>query len=111
LNRISGDAVGDPERPTIKRGVGDLGTIDAADYDAVVVISTCLVWGLDRDVQTFIDRRSHPTNIVMVTTSGDGDWQPDPLAEGIDAISSASTPASVDALVQTVMRHIRFRLP
>lgn len=72
-------------------GVEALETIDAHDYDAVVVINTCLAWGLDRDVQGFLDRQSRYDHILVVTTSGKGDWLPARTNQDVDAISSAST--------------------
>lgn len=91
-------------------GVGDLKEIDAAVYDAVVVISTCLAWGLDRDVKAFLDRQKNHANIILVTTSGEGDWLPDKGEWDFDAISSASRLTSVDGIVRDVMGKIKRRL-
>ncbi len=87
-------------------GVDDLKEIDAAEYDAVVVISTCIAWGLDPDVQVFLKRQKEHANIILVTTSGDGGWLPDTGSRDIDAISSASKMTNVDAVARDVMAGI-----
>jgi hypothetical protein len=60
------------------------------DYAAVVVINSCLAWGLDKDVSHFLDRQNTTANIILLTTSGDGLWLPDKRGRDFDAISGAS---------------------
>jgi hypothetical protein len=84
-------------------GVGDLKGVDASGYHAVVVISNCLAWGLDHEVQEFLDRQETHANIILVTTSGDGDWLPERDGRDFDAISSASRLSSADGIVRDVM--------
>lgn len=91
-------------------GVGDLKGIVTAEYGAVVVISTCRAWGLERDVQTFLDRQKTHANIILVTTSGGGDWLPDKGGRDIDAISSASRLTSVEGIARDVLGKIKRRL-
>jgi hypothetical protein len=92
-------------------GVGDLKKIDTSEYDAIVVISTCLGWGLDQDVQTFLNTQKKHANIILVTTSGSGDWLPSQEdRRDVDAISSASKLTTVDAIVRDVMARINSRL-
>jgi len=91
-------------------GVGDLKEIDPSGYDVIVVISTCLAWGLDRDVQTFLNRQEKHANIILVTTSGDGGWLPDRNGREFDAVSSASKMTAVDAVVRDVLTRIAARL-
>lgn len=92
-------------------GVGDLKQIDTSEYNAIVVISMCLGWGLDQDVQTFLSRQKKNANIILVTTSASGNWLP-PKEErrDIDAISSASKLTTADAVVRDVMARINSRL-
>jgi hypothetical protein len=58
-------------------GVKLLDKVDSMDYAAVVVINSCLAWGLDKDVSHFLDRQNTTANIILLTTSGDGLWLPD----------------------------------
>jgi hypothetical protein len=91
-------------------GVGGLPQVDAADYAAVVVINSCLAWGLDNDVQTFLDRQKTDENIIVLTTSGKGAWVPDKAGRDFDAISAASKGTSVDTVARDVMASIQSRL-
>ena len=92
-------------------GVKGLCQVDAADYRAVVVISTCLAWGLDHDVQIFLDRQKTGENIILLTTSGDGAWLPDKDDNDYDALSAASKMTSVEAVVREIMERIHSRMP
>jgi hypothetical protein len=79
-------------------GVDDLKKVDAQDYAAVVVINTCLAWGLDHDVETFLGRQRATDNVILLTTSGDGIWLPTKNGRDFDAISGASIPDNVKAV-------------
>lgn len=91
-------------------GVEDLAQVDATGYTVVVVINTCLAWGLDYDVQTFLDRQKRHKNIIVLTTSGDGGWLPDKAERDFDALSAASKMTSVDAVARDIMERIHARL-
>ena len=96
------------EQKTI--GVEGLAQVDATDYAAVVVINTCLAWGLDQDVQTFLDRQETNENIIILTTSGNGAWLPDKGEKDFDAISAASEMTSVETVTRNIMASIQSRL-
>jgi hypothetical protein len=88
-------------------GIKNLPEVEASDYAAVVVISACLAWGLDYDVQAFLKRQKSDKNIVLVTTSGSGAWLPEKGSRDFDAISAASEMTSLDSVTRTVMVRIR----
>ena len=91
-------------------GVDELAHVNSADYTAVIVINTCLAWGLDYDVQAFLNSQKTDANIILLTTSGNGAWLPDKGEKDFDAISAASKMTNVDAVVRDVMGSIRPRL-
>ncbi|MFO7601203.1 MAG: hypothetical protein R6X27_15565 [Candidatus Desulfacyla sp.] len=91
-------------------GVEDLKKVDAADYAAVVVINTCLAWGLDHDVETFLSRQRTTDNVILLTTSGDGIWLPAKKGRDFDAVSGASIPANVNAVAGDLFARIENRL-
>ena len=91
-------------------GIEELAQVDATDYAAVVVINTCLAWGLDHEVQTFLDRQETNENIIVLTTSGNGAWLPDKGEKDFDAISAASEMTSVDTVTRNIMASIQSRL-
>ena len=91
-------------------GVKQLDKVDSMDYNAVVVINTCLAWGLDNDVSHFLDRQKTTANIILLTTSGDGLWLPDKRGRDFDAICGASIKANISDVAQYLMERIRKRL-
>ncbi len=91
-------------------GIGDLKDIRAEDYDAVVLINTCLAWGLDNEVQAFVDRYPRNERMIVVTTSGEGSWLPPKEDSAYDAISSASNLTRVDAVAREVTLRLYPRL-
>ena len=91
-------------------GVDDLREFDTSDYPVIVVINTCLAWGLDHDIETFLKQQKLHTNIILMTTSGDGEWLPDKRGREFDAISGASTMTNIDAVTRDLMARIRKRL-
>lgn len=91
-------------------GVDGLRAFDTSEYPAVVVINTCLAWGLDYDIETFLKNQKSHTNIILLTTSADGQWLPDKLGRDYDAISGASMMTNIDALTQDIMSRILEKL-
>ena len=93
--------------PLMIVGVADLKNLDARHYEVVVVINTCLAWGLDRDVHSFLNRQSTTENIILLTTSGDGSWLPTKRRRDFDALSAASVLANVNADAEKLMVRIK----
>lgn len=91
-------------------GIQQLEEIDTAGYAAVVVINTCLAWGLDHDVRTFLDRQQTTANIILLTTSGKGTWLPDMHERDFDAMSGASVKADVENVAQALMARVQVKL-
>jgi hypothetical protein len=76
--------------------------INEADWDALVVIHT---WEMRKPpvaVQTFIDRVQHRDKLVVLTTSGAGDFK----LPGVDALSTASKMTDVSARGDEVARRV-----
>jgi len=91
-------------------GIDDLAAINASDYAAVVVVSTCIAWGLDPEIVKFLDQHEDHSNIILVTTSGTGSWVPDKDNMNFDAISAASRKADIDTVAGDILELINARL-
>lgn len=88
-------------------GIDDLDDRDVEDYRAVVILNSCIAWGHDADVSGFLeDHLSRHGRMVVVTTSGDGEWAPDVSVE-YDALSAASELSEVDRLAEEVAERVR----
>ena len=91
-------------------GIAQLEAVNAKDYSAVVLVGTCIAWGLDPDIQAFLDRHTQQENMIVVTTSGDGNWLPEKKDRDFDAVAAASTMVTVDSVANDVITRIRARL-
>jgi hypothetical protein len=87
-------------------GLSELKGQSVKAYDAVVLINRCVAWGMDPHVDGFLkDLESYET-IIVLTTSGDGNWLPDTGKRGFDAISAASKQALVDETAGEILRRV-----
>ena len=88
-------------------GLQDLRDESAEDYDAVILINTCVAWSLDPQVDAFLHRYREGANIVVVTTSGDGHWEPKKQNRRFDTVASASEMARVDEVTGEIVAKVR----
>ena len=77
----------------------------AGSYAAIVILSTCVAWGLNPRVRAFLESPVAKEKIILLTTAGDVDWQA--AVDGVDAITSASSPADVSRVAETLQTRIR----
>jgi hypothetical protein len=82
--------------------VSALDGIDEGEWDAMVVIHTWEMREPPLAVRTFVDRTRAPQKLVVLTTSGAGDFE----LPGVDAISTASTMTDVVARTNDVARRV-----
>jgi len=87
-------------------GLGELEKEDASRYDAIAIINKCMAWQMDRKVINFLKRYDDQGNIIVLTTSGDGNWLPHMEGRNFDAVSSASEHAKVDEVAQKIIKKI-----
>lgn len=83
----------------------DIGVLPGArvsDWDAIVVIHTWEMRRPPEPVKAFIEQAGHSPKVIVLTTSGAGDFK----LEGVDAISAASRVADVPERVAEISRRI-----
>jgi len=69
--------------------IGSLKTRQAEDFDAVLIIDTCLGWSrFNPSMKAFLDGAQDPDRIVLFMTVDDTEW--DFTYQGVDAITAAS---------------------
>lgn len=76
------------------------------DYSCVVLINTCIAWGLDPKAMHFIDRNPYYYDFIVLTTSEEGSWKPRIKNEEVDTISAASVMTNVDEKSREVVTRI-----
>jgi menaquinone-dependent protoporphyrinogen IX oxidase len=75
---------------------------DESDWDAIIVLHTIEYGKAPAPAQTFVDRVGQSGKVVVLSTSGAGDFK----IEGIDAISSASRMTDVPGRVDKILSRI-----
>ena len=88
-------------------GLKDLKEESGSDYTAVVIINTCIAWGLDRFVQAFLKKTSDQSHLIILTTSSNGKWTPKTEEREFDAISSASKIERAREVTESIIQKIR----
>lgn len=91
-------------------GIEMLKDEDPEDYDAVVVMTSCIAWGIEAKVDDFLSKHGDSGNIVLLVTSGDGKWRPEPEGRRFDAIATASVKADAGKAAAEVLAAVRERL-
>lgn len=86
--------------------VAALDGIDAASWQAIVIVHTWEFGRPPRAISDFTARQRDPGGIIAVTTSGSGREKP----PGVDVVSSASVVDELPALVEEVATKIEARL-
>lgn len=86
--------------------VAGLRDIDAADWQAIVIVHDWQFGSAPRVVSNFVARLPDPGKIIDVTTSGNGHAK----LPGVDVISSASVVDDVPELVAQISSKIDARL-
>jgi hypothetical protein len=88
-------------------GLQDLRDEEAEDYDAILLINTCIAWSLDPQVDTFLHKYRDIGKIIVFTTSGDGHWEPKKQNREFDTVASASEMARVDEVTEEIVGSVR----
>ena len=81
-----------------------LSTIIEAEWQALVLVNTCQSSSLQSDVSAYLDRATSLEKMILLTISGDGQWQPEIV--GIDSLTSASRKARVQPLVTEIVHRL-----
>ena len=80
---------------------------NTGDYGVIVLINTCMAWDWDRNVRSFLKSRKDVHNIIVLTTSGSGDWVPNKKKWNIDAVASASVKTNTDGVAGEMVLKIK----
>jgi hypothetical protein len=89
-------------------GLGLLEREDPGLFSAFVLMNTCVAWRMDPHVDKFI--RKHPDlqpRMIVLFTSGDGDWKPDLSKIRVDAVTSASKTERLDETAEKMIARLR----
>jgi len=82
--------------------VSGLAAVNEGDWSAIVVIHTWEMHKPQADAKAFVERARNMSKIVVLSTSGAGDFK----MEGVDAISSASRVVDVPSRAAEISRKV-----
>lgn len=88
-------------------GIEELDREDGSAYGAVVLINTCMVLEMDPKVHAFIERQLRTDHIIVLTTSGAGNWLPKEEGFDVDAVSAASKIYDADTVAEGILEKVR----
>ncbi|MFT6087244.1 MAG: hypothetical protein ACI9DS_001864 [Glaciecola sp.] len=82
--------------------VSALPDVNIDEWSAIIILHTWENWQPQKDAMLFIDRNPDLANIIVLTTSGQGDLK----MEAIDAITSASDISNIEKDTAQIVRRI-----
>jgi len=80
------------------------------DYNAVIVINSCVAWKMDKKVRKYVEKYPDSSNIIVLTTSGDGDWAPKKIEQKYKHISCASKDAEKERVTKEIAQFVKSQL-
>jgi hypothetical protein len=88
-------------------GLAQLKTENTDGYGAIVLINTCMAWDWDRNVRAFLKSGKDTRPVIVLTTSGSGDWLPKKKKWHVDAVAAASLKTNVDGVAGEMVLKIK----
>ena len=88
-------------------GIKQLMNEDGSDYTAIILMTRCTSWAIDPETNAFLEKNPELSSIVVLITSGDGDWKPDMEGKKFDAITSASVIERAGSVAEEILEKIR----
>ncbi len=88
-------------------GVEDLEQEDVAPYQAVVLVNTCIAWKMDPKIEAFLENQENTDCMIVLTTSGNGEWMPRKNEMEFDAVTSASEEYDPQAVANQVVEKVK----
>jgi glyceraldehyde-3-phosphate dehydrogenase/erythrose-4-phosphate dehydrogenase len=88
-------------------GLSELNNIDISPFNATVIINKTMAWNWDYKVKKFLKSNPKHDNVIILTTSGSGEWKPRGKNHQFDAIAAASEMGNVDSVAEKIVSKIR----
>jgi len=81
--------------------ISGLNEIDQEDWDAQIIIHTTEAFKLPEPVKEYLDRIENPDEVMLLITSGGGEWKPEDCK--VDILTSASKVADISELANSIV--------
>jgi len=80
--------------------ISNLSEINQEDWDAEIIIHTTEGWKVPEPVKEFLDRIEKPDVVMLLITSGNGEWKPEDCK--VDILTSASKVADISEKANSI---------
>ncbi len=87
-------------------GIDQLKNEEVSKYSAIIVMTKCIAWGVDSTTEAFLKKNAELTGMVVLFTSGNGDWKPDMEGLKFDAVTSASVMADAERVANEIIEKV-----
>lgn len=84
--------------------ISGLSEIKQENWDAEVIIHTTEGYRLPKVVKEYLERIENPDEVMLLVTSGSGEWKPDDC--NVDILTSASKVADITELANSITNKV-----
>ena len=84
--------------------ISGLKEIDQKDWDAEIIIHTTEGWKLPDPVKEYLDRIENPEEVILLITSGNGNWKPEDSK--VDVLTSASQVSDIQEKANSIEKKV-----
>lgn len=86
--------------------VHELETQNPEDWNGLIIIHTVERFDMQKDVRKFLNSRKDFSDILLITTSGSGEWKTDQF--DVDVITSASKKDEIPQIIEQIKQKYEF---
>ena len=96
------------DKPVYVRFIGldHINDEDVSQYSAIIVMTKCIAWDVDRTTEEFLKKNAELSSLVVLFTSGNGDWKPDMEGKKFDAVTSASVLTNAGTIAEEILEKV-----
>jgi len=86
--------------------VGDLSNLKPFSWDGIILIHTVEKFNMQKDVAQYLKVTPNLSNVILITTSGSGEWETDEFE--VDVITSASKKIEIPNIISRIKEKFYF---
>ncbi len=88
-------------------GLTQLNDEDITPFNTILIINTTMAWNWDYKVKKFLKNNPKHDNVIILTTSGSGEWKPRGRNHQFDAVAAASESDNIEPVAEKIMVKIK----
>ena len=92
-------------------GLTSLENEDISPFNAILIINKTMAWNWDYKVKKFLRNNPKHDNVIILTTSGSGNWKPRGKNRNFDAVTASSERGNPDLLAENIVGKVKKMIP